>query len=278
MVVYIPTTSRIETLRKTVPYWLEQDMQVRLVVERNEYHPHNKLKQEQGWGKDVYILPLPLSGRGIGYARKYCVTHAKATNNLSIIMSDDDHYIAESSDAWELIDEAENPYILGIGATRSLHDRFTDGAISANSGVILCPGGWGFTVRGVNVENTLAVGNYDPALHSFGEDAELARRGIAQLGIPWFVHCDVKFVAVNKRYDPGGFSAKYRTLEARQAAERECLGIIHKRWPDYTSEPDKKPRMAWQKLLSHYIPEWRDYSVMHGGSTEKYRAKHEQDS
>jgi glycosyltransferase involved in cell wall biosynthesis len=270
--VYIPTLDRVDMIQKTVPHWLVQEMPVRLVVERREYRAYTELKNRMKWGKQVYILPLPLAGRGIGYARNYAVKHARATHLDAIIMSDDDVYIHDDSDAWDLIDAVEKPGVLGVGAVRTLHDRFTNGAISRNHGVILCPGGWGFTVKALNVQTALKCGNFDPALHSFGEDAELARQGIAR-GIPWRVHCDVVFVSLNKRLDPGGFSSKYHTLEGRLAGELECRSIIHKRWPDYTSEPDKRPRVAWQRMLDDYIPEWRNYSVLHGGDISKLRSR-----
>lgn len=264
MTVYIPTLSRLDNLRKIVPIWLQQDIQVRLVVERREYQDHVKLKKQENWGTDVYILPLKLAARGIGYARQQCVLHAKATDLSTIIMSDDDMYPHPSTDVWQLIDEAERPGVLGIGATRSLHDRFTDGAVSRNNGPILCPGGWGLQLFGLNIQEVMDCGNFDPRLHTIGEDTDLVRRGIAR-GIPWLVHCDVKAVAAGKRYAPGGFAAKYHTIEARKEAERQCMAIIHKRWPDYTNSPEKPLRMAWQRMLDDYIPDWRDESAIHGG-------------
>jgi hypothetical protein len=267
-VVYIPTLSRTDMLKKTVPQWIDQGLQIRLVVDRAEFSIHDKLKRAEDWGRDVYILPLPLSGRGMGYARNFIVQHAKKTSLVSIIMSDDDVHIHTNSNASLLLEEAEKPGVLGVGAIRSLHDRFTNGAISKNHGAILCPGGWGFTIHGLNIETALACGNFDPKLHSFGEDAELARMGIIR-GIPWRVHCDVEFVSLNKRLDPGGFSAKYQTLEARLTAELECRKIIHRKWPNYTSIPEKKPRVAWQKLLNDYIPNWKEASAIHGGSLDR---------
>jgi hypothetical protein len=272
-VVYIPTLSRLDLLERVVPFWLQQEMQVRLIVERHEYAAHQTLKKRMKWGGNVYILPLKLAGRGIGYARRECVLHAHATHLKSVIMSDDDMYPHPDTDVWELIDEAERPGVLGIGATRSLHDRFTNGAISRNHGVILCPGGWGLQLFGLNIQEAISCGNFDHRLHTIGEDAELARQGIAR-GIPWLVHCDVKAVAAGKRYAPGGFSAKYKLLEARREAEKVCMEIIHRRWPDYTNPPEKPLRMMWQKMLSNYIPEWRDYSALHGGDIKNLRNKH----
>jgi hypothetical protein len=263
-VVYIPTLSRIDVLRKNVPQWIEQGLQVRLVIDRIEWSMHTKLKRDEDWGSDVYILPLPLSARGIGYSRNYCVQHAKKTALESIIMSDDECLVHPDSNACMLLEEAEKPGVLGVGATRSIHDMFTDGAVSKNNGVILCPGGWGFQLFSLNIKTALECGNFDPKLHTFGEDAELAREGIVR-GIPWRVHCGVKYITSNKRQAPGGISAKHKTAEARLAAEQECQAIIHKRWSDYTSVPGKKSRMSWQKLLDDNIPNWKVASAIHGG-------------
>jgi hypothetical protein len=274
MTVYIPTLGRLDMLKKTVPFWLQQEMDVRLVVERHEYVAHQALKKEQRWGSAVYVLPLKLASKGIGYSRQQAILHARATNRKSIIMSDDDVYIPPAYDAWDLLYEAEDPRVLGIGATRSLHDRFTDGAISRNHGVILCPGGWGFTIKALNVDNVIKCGNFDPKLHSLGEDAELARQAISRIGIPWLVHCDVRFVSLNKRYAPGGFSTRYKLPEARLAAERDCMRIIHDRWPLFTNSPDKKLRMAWQRFLDVYIPDWKYASAIHGGDLKYMRNKY----
>jgi hypothetical protein len=257
-------------LRRGVPFWLDQGMPVRLIIERREYAAHTKLVREERW-EDVQVIPTPLAGKGIGYTRMYCVEHANKAGLKAIIMSDDDSYVNPTSDAWKLIDEAEKPETLGIGAVRPLFDRFTHGAISANSGPILCPGGWGFKLWGLNIQNALRCGNYDPTLYAFSEDAELSRRGIALFGLPWLVHCDVQFTSMNKRYDPGGIESIYHdNLNARLAAERECMAIIYKRWPKYANTPDKKSRFAWQKFLDDYIPDWREESAIHGGALKYY--------
>jgi hypothetical protein len=262
MTVYIPTMSRYDNLRKIVPAWLKQNIPVRLVVEAAEFSAHSSFRDEQGWKGLVRVIPAPRDHLGIGYARGFCVTHARHSGLESIIMSDDD--MRPVSDAWPLLDYAENNGVLGIGAVRGIHDRFTGGAVSANRGPILCPGGWGFQLFALNVRTAIDVGNFDKRLHSYGEDGELCRQGIAR-GIPWLVHCDVKCAAIGKRYAPGGISARFARPEYRTDAERQCLAIIHDRWPAYTNRPDQPLRVAWQKMLNDYIPDWRERSAIHGG-------------
>jgi hypothetical protein len=168
-----------------------------------------------------------------------------------------------------LLDEADKPNVIGVGATRSLHDRFTGGAISRLNGPILCPGAWGFMLYSVNVNTVLRLGNFDARYHALCEDLELATRGIAA-GIPWRVHCDVKITSLGTRYAAGGMSTRFSDQGKRAEAERGCWAIFHKQWPQFTTTPEKRPRVSWQKMLDHYIPEWKEYSALHGGSLDGY--------
>jgi hypothetical protein len=117
----------------------------------------------------------------------------------------------------------------------------------------------------LNLANTVYIGNFDSRLDCFGEDHELMRMGIAVSGFPWLVHCDVKCEAIGVRYDPGGLNS-FISDGTRALREIECRKIIHERWPQYTSRPEARPRMLWQKMLNDYIPNWRELSAIHGGS------------
>ena len=264
-VVYIPTMGRPANVRKIVPKWLDQNMSVRLVVNTDEVNTHLAVRAQEGWGSDVRVWAPP-GVRGIGAIRRRIVRQAARNGLNAIVLSEDDAMPERKSDFHDLLDWAERPDVLGIGATRPIHDRFTGGAISNNSGAILCPGGWGFVCFALNVPNAIAAGNYDAALHTIGDDAELARNGIAKLRIPWLAHCDVRWSAIGSRYSPGGINARFGEDEVkRHEAERECMELIHERWPMYTNRPDQRLRVSWQKMLDDYIPGWRARSALHGG-------------
>jgi TET-Associated Glycosyltransferase len=265
MRAYIFTRSRPDSLIKVVPAWQAQQIPITLVVEPDEFGSTLALRDERLW-TDTSILSLPLPNRGMGAARAFAVLHARSKGYKSVILSDDDIRPARFSDMGELLYEAARPGVLGVGAVHGLQDRFTSGAITANKGkVILCPGGWGFTLYALNVSNALSAGNFDPELDCFGEDAELARNGIARLRIPWRVHCGVWADYFSKRGDPGGFSAMFPD-GTRAVRESACRAIIHERWPEYASAPDKAARMLWNKFLTKYIPDWKSRSAIHGGS------------
>ena len=265
--VYIPTMGRYDNLRKIVPAWLAQGLDVRLVVDQSEFREHVRLRDSLRWQKRVHVVPVSKSyPRGIGAARRFCVNHARRAFLTAIIMADDD--MRPDTDVAPLLAEAAQDDVLGIGAVRSIHDRFTGGAITRlrkeGAGPILCPGGWGFQLFGLNLKNAVAFGNFDDRLHTAGEDAELARNGIVN-GYPWMVHCEVVCSAIGARYAAGGINTRFSAPERRSEAELECLALIHERWPEYTNEPGKRLRMAWQKMLDDNIAEWRSLSALHGG-------------
>ena len=263
--VYIPTLSRYDSLEKIIPAWLEQCVPIVLVVDPKELLAHKRFRDAHDWHPMVKIAVVPKDGMGIGYKRRYCVRHAYDVGYDVIVMSDDDHKPRAGTDIYDLYDEAVKPGVLGVGATIQIYARFTGGAINKLSGPILWPGGAGFSVFALNVETAMACGSFDPLLHSFGEDAELRRQGLVR-GIPWRVHTDVWCDAVNQRNSPGGFMAKFNgDLAARQAAETACRELIYERWPRWVSSPDKPPRMAWQAMLEHFVPDWRKRSALHGG-------------
>jgi len=266
MTVYVPTLSRYGTLKKTIPAWLEQEQRIILVTDPDEFEDHVRLRDEMGWVSHVRVVSLPKAARGygIGYKRNFIVDHADNSGHRSIIIADDDHKPVNGTDTRLLLREARRPGVLGIGAVIPIYDRFTGGRVSKLSGPILCPGGWGFAVYGLNVDLAISVGNYDPLL-TVGEDAELWRNGV-EAGIPWRVHCDVKVAAVGKRNSPGGMTARWLSGEERARAERESRALIYERWPDYASPPELPFRMRWAKMLDDYIPGWRERSALHGGS------------
>ena len=224
-----------------------------------------------GWHRvRVVSLPIAARGLGIGFKRNFIVDHADNSGLRSIVIADDDHRPSGDTDTGLLLKEAGRSGVLGIGAAIPIYDRFTGGRLSRMAGPILCPGGWGFAVYGLNIDMALSVGSYDPLL-TVGEDAELWREGVKS-GIPWRIHCDVKVTAVGKRNSPGGMTARWATGAERERAELESRTLIYERWPDYASPPDKPFRMAWAKMLDHYIPDWRSRSALHGGSLLTVRA------
>ncbi len=261
--VYICTRGRINNLKKVVPRWLDQNFRVVLVVEKREYQEHLMVTGDYN---NVYVTGLPSKDRGIGYARSRAVDHASNSRLRSIIMADDDIRPAVDSSMSLLLREAEKPGTLGVGAVLRIHDHFTGGAVTANSGVILCPGGWGHRLYGLNVNKTMELGNYDTKLDCLGEDDELQRQGIAA-GIPWLVHCDVWAESIGARNQPGGIESLTRTVTGTTRPTRELQNHMYlfKRWPEYVSCPPKKFRMAWQRMLTDYIPDWRERSAIHGG-------------
>lgn len=261
MTVYIPTRSRPGFVRRIVPRWLELGLDVRLVTD--DPGLLRAVKRQEDWDERVHISAT--SAYGTGAIRRSIVKRAHAAGFRSIILADDDMMPDRNSDFRALLDIASRPRVLGIGAVRPITDHFTHGAMSANSGVILCPGGWAFGLYGLNVANAVAAGNFDPALTVHGEDAELARQGIAKLALPWLVHADVNWTSMNTRGAAGGIAAMLPDPGEREAALQECFRLLRARWGDYVNRPGSPARMAWQRMLDDFLPKWRSMSAMHGG-------------
>lgn len=262
MTAYIITRNRLDNLKKIMPRWIDQGISVVFVVERVEQWRHERLIKSMDW-VDARVISPDQQNRGVGYARAFAVRDASHHHLSSIIMSDDDMRPANGSDMGILLREADRVNVLGIGATRSLHDRFSGGVTKNHKGIILCPGGWGMQLFALNVTNAIAVGNFDERLDCYGEDHELMRNGIVY-GLPWLVHCGVKCEAIGVRYDPGGLNS-YIDGDNRSEREIACQRIIYRRWPHYVNAPGKRPSTQWAKLMDQYIPGWRAESAIHGG-------------
>jgi hypothetical protein len=264
MTAYVVTRNRPNNLKKVIPFWLDQEIPVRLVVESSEYQEHRDLIRGMGWRGWVTAIRPKSRERGIGYARNFAVRDAASEGLASFIMSDDDMRPQEGSDMRLLLEEAAENNVLGIGAVRRLHDWFSGGAVSANSGVILCPSGWGMQLFALNTLKALEVGNFDKRLDCLGEDHELMRQGISRK-IPWLVHCDVYCDAIGARYAPGGLNTYAGGRVARTERELACHTLVHDMWPQYVSEPGRAMRVSWQRMLNDYIPGWKARSAIHGG-------------
>jgi hypothetical protein len=212
------------------------------------------------------VQRLRKNNMGVGYARRNVVNYAYSSGHQTIIMADDDIMPRSGTALHRLFVQGHRPDTLGIGATHSQHDLLTGGFTKDSDLPILCPSGYGFQLFALNVRNVMEVGNFDPVLDCFGEDAELMRTGISK-GWPWKIHCGVKCQKIGKRGDPGGIESLtgYAGYD-RPTSERLCQEYIHKRWPDFTSTPPKPSRMAWQRFYTHYMPYWKNLSAIHGGS------------
>jgi len=270
MSVYIPTCGRIEMLKKTVPWWIEQELGIRLVVKPEEYDEHVNLRDSQGWRGPVSVLRLPRRySKGIAASRRFCIEHAARMGYTEIIMSDDDHRPSNGTDAGMLLDAVrDHPDALGVGSVCSMLDRFHQGRLSQLHEVILCPSGWGLMVSALNVQNVISLGNFDVGL-TYQSDTELMRNGITR-GMPWLIHCDVWVTSVGKRFAPGGIAGTFNSIAERDAEMARCLRLIESRWPRY-QRPMKdgvRSRMYWAKMRDDYTPGWRELSALHGGSLD----------
>lgn len=267
--VYIPSKARTDYLPKTIPRWLESlpdAVPVYVVVDKPDYPEYKAAIKAGGWSDRVTPLNNGGDGKGIGYTRNIAVNHAYRAGMKSIILADDDLRPVPGQSVNMLFRQAARKGRLGIGATWSYQGLLSGGVTEDRAnGLILCPSGWGHNFFALNVENAILCGNFNRKLYCAFEDDELQRQGLSR-GMPWLVHCDVKYQNLGKRFTAGGVSAQFdESLASRMKGIAECQAIVAKIWPEYVAAPPKRPRTAWASMHDRYLPGWRSKSAIHGG-------------
>jgi hypothetical protein len=264
--VFIPSRGRWIGARKLADAWHQQDFEVTFVVEKDE------ATQYASRVEDCRVDPLPVRNAGIGFSRNHCVDLAASYGYESIILADDDIKPGKHMD-W-LIEDAEDPKILGITARYSYHDFALGPKIKDMSDLILMPTGL-FRLVALNVMNVENLGNYDHTLE-YAEDCDLFLRGLRE-GFPWMTHLGTWSMSIGKRYEPGGM-LDYAGGEENLAIKKgQWHRTLHDQYPSIVNKHTERCagkqnciRVGWQRAYDKYMPGWREYSAIHGGDIEKY--------
>lgn len=256
-VVFIPTRRRLHCLDKALPKWQEQDVEIFLVVEKEELSDHEELSR--GYDKIKGILRLPQSNMGITYARNWILDLADEWGLKHLIMSDDDLYPRPTDDVNRLCEIGDLPTI-GMGAMLSFYGLlFGNETLKTRDDPLLCIGSMGKRLFSLDVQRAIKVGGYDSRLHSSNGDNEIIRDAI-KYGYTWYVHAGVNATSIAGRFTPGGINSLHGENEVRrEMAAYECHKMIYEKWGDrYVSKPKGGKRIVtkWTKLLDDYCPNW----------------------
>lgn len=278
--VYIPSRSRWANVPKLVKAWDDEMFDVVFSVEPDEAGQYAQAIADTTHHNEVSVITLPDRNLGVGFSRTFCLEHAYKDGLESIICSDDDVKPVSGMDY--LIDAAADPRVLGITSWYSYLDLML-GITSkerqqmiADKRSILVATCCIVRIFGLNVENSLdVVGGFDPELKC-GDDADFVIRGF-QEGFPWLIHLGAKSNSMAARFAPGGVAALEdavsdgEVIGAKGAATRDAVAKIAAKFPGYAraARPDKLT-YKWRKMLDDYLPEWRTWSELHGGSIDKY--------
>jgi hypothetical protein len=216
---------------------------------------------------DSNIHELPYKNGGIGHTRNFLISLAASYGLESIIMADDD--MRPKHNMLEMAEAARHHRVLGITARYSYHDLVLGPSVKQRDDLILLPS-LTFKLVAINVQNALEIGNFDSHLDGL-EDNDFALRGL-QAGYPWMIHCGTYSTATGPRYAPGGLSDYCGTKNIDPEFDvPPWYDRVYKKWPDFISgHQTHKIRFAWRKAYDKFIPGWRNYSSLHGGSLEKY--------
>ena len=285
--VFIPSRGRHLGARKLTDAWHSEGFDVTWVVEPSEHDQYfdalsrgSKAALGTPVERATYVRTLPRADAGIGASRNYAVRLAAEAGLHSMILADDDIKPSRAGGRMaSLIKAAQHERAVGITARYSYHDLCL-GPDFARKGkytkVILLPTGT-FRLVGLNVKNVLELGNYDSDLE-YAEDCDLFLRSL-KAGIPWMIHAGTWSNSIGNRYEPGGMvdfaTGKADTVDDRKPYWHDDLNA---KWPKYTNQHDDVKcagkqnciRVSWRKAYDELIPEWREYSELHGGHIKEF--------
>jgi hypothetical protein len=260
-VVFIPTRSRDWLVERTLAKWRQQDVEeIILVIEKEQVPDYRRFKQRRNGSPKVSIMTLEESNRGINFSRNRIVRMANYMGLDRLIMSDDDIYPRPEFDVNRLY-EWQGLNTLGIGIMVPFYGlMFGNQTIKNEDRPLMSKGALGKRLFSLNVQRTLAIGNFDTRLHSGWGDDELVRQGMAALQATWYVHAGVHGVSVAGRYTKGGINDFHNEdQESRLQGQRLSHKLIYKNWgPRYISAPNNNGRMIcwWKKFLNDFVPDW----------------------
>jgi len=251
--VIIVTRDRIETLRKTLPNWLEQELPILLLTEKNQVAKHQALIKELGAKKEIVVAGHPKKNQGVGYARMRAVEIADTFGIEAFIMSDDDMKITKGHPNVLLDFVAAGKAIICGGWMPNYGQWVPDGnRISKESNLVVPCGGARDRVMAINTKLALVAGNFHPKLKTL-DTQEMNRRGI-KIGHLWWIHSGCHIAMVNKPHDDGGIQAMYKTEKERAAQNLKDHELTFKLWgPKYISPPPKRMSTKWLILATDYI-------------------------
>lgn len=283
--VVIPSRGRWQGARKLTQAWHKEGFDVAWMVEPDESDIY--------WNAIIgsapitgppntdppstYISVLSKPNAGISHSRNKCVQYAADNGYKSFILADDDiKPSSKGSNILSLVEMAKHSKVMGITARYSYHDLCLGEAFKdfKQNKVILNPGGT-FRLVALNIQNVLELGNYDTNLQ-YAEDCDLFLRSL-QAGFPWMLHAGTWSNSIGTRYQPGGmldFVGEQNLAKAKGLWHED----IHAKWPDFTNE--HKPsvcagkqnciRFQWKRAYDHFLPDWKKWSHLHGGSLKEY--------
>lgn len=286
--VYIPSRGRPENVEKLVKAWYEEIFDVYFMVEPDEFDAYQAEVDKAGAGDFTTVMALPDRNLGVGFSRSRCMEHAANDGHESVIMSDDDikpnrgrkGEINPRMD--KMIELCEDPFVLGATAYYSYQDLMFGIKGKDRLDVILCPT---CVVRmfGLNVKNSLEIGNFDPLLKC-GDDVDFQIRGL-MAGFPWLVYLGAKAQSFGPRFAEGGVKAledatgeelgeddpANRPKPAQGENTKFAVQRLHDKFPEMTNIVSPvKITFYWRKMHDEYLPDWRHYSALQGGNIKNY--------
>lgn len=262
--VYIPSRGRPENVDKLVKAWDNELFDVFFMVEPDEVEVYYD-SIPRDIDVNVVVLALPDKNLGVGFSRATCVEHADGDGYESIILSDDDIRPVCGMD--HLVEDVKDSMALAITSYHSYLDFALNVKGKDRDDIVMSSSSF-MRMWSVNIANVKAIGGLDKNLKCI-DDNELKFRG-AMNGFPWLIHFAAKSASFGKRFAVGGVS------ELGSRAVDDAADQIIAKYPEHVPhfikriETEKAIQYKWAKIHDHFMPEWRDWSLTHGGDINNY--------
>ena len=285
--IYIVSRARPHNVQRLRNRWAAMGFDCTVVLDEDDPFTDEYLR--------LPVTVLQSRYRGVAGARATAVEHAAESGHASIVMSDDDISPVVGSDYNGLLRIATHHNALGVGAFVDYHSfamkghldklgippgvpgKFSgyDRVCAVGDAGFICPSGIAFRMFAINIPNAIKLCNgsgFDPELWCQNEDGEFMRQGIAKLGLPWLLYPQAKATSIGARYVTGGVVSSLGIeggdgkAVAKHVEVQRLWDIIYDRWPSYVNEPNMETgiRTQWAKMLNDHIPDWREFSALHG--------------
>jgi hypothetical protein len=250
-------------LERTLPKWpvvTPANIAITLVVEPNEVTKHLKFLKQHGLKDRVGVLGLSGTNLGMGNSRNEAFHDAQAQGHDAFITTDDDLFPMD--DPSILLETAEyTDDLLGVGCYFSMYGLLLK--LKRNTGLYKVGVGLGFRCFAMNTKMLDKVGGFPVEFKGY-DDHEIARWGIARLGVPWYIDTDMACSSVAKIGDPGGMTSLpgyARVVDRKHTAHV----LTHKHWPEFVSNPSKCDPDSGR---CSYTMQWKRFLKAHNVSLE----------
>lgn len=266
---YIISKARSQFIMRTIPSWIETEVEVHLVVEPQDAEEYEWSLIQLG-ADSVQLRIIDKNDQGVGYVRDTVIDMARKDGYDGYIISDDDLVVEPGISALARFVE-DNEEAAGCGFAHRLNLHW--GGMQQNTGPQPVNGGSAQNCIGLSTRKLEGLG-YDVRIRPYQDKDILLQLLSAGYG-PWYLHTDTFGKMVGQRYQPGGNAAhdSVSTI-SRNDREQAMFNLMCDKWGSgyfymRKAQPAMRERgvervmaFRWKKIYKDMNP--RAYAELYG--------------